>query len=455
MGPETGFPPEEAGSVRDASLARDAGVGPDVGSGPGAGDAASDVVAAGSAPTGGGPNFNCVNWADPGDNFQAGVLQPSGLIAATDGYATAVAKSNAILSGFQTVLGANSIRIPINEATVVTNTAWWNAYKGIVDAAVGKNMKVMIAYWGQAGNNGGKPADLSLFFTMWQIVVDAYGSNGLVYFDVMNEPWAYSPTDFIDLVVQWMGKYPSVPANRIVVAGNYNDSNVNQQGADARLAGCLLSVHIYAIGSTDANEAHWTSALATAVGPYARRTIVSEYGNDMTTGIDYGGAINGSAAVAYVRGITSQIRASGMGSCYWPGLRNGDTYSITQLSGVGTNLSLSPSPTLPDWPAFSRLGGCSCRRLGSSPAFGSRRSGHGLPGKHLESSPITDPRALRRTMIPWWSRLQRKRFAQDILDRGPLGIGRRAQRDVAELLTRPLEQAASVIEFAPASEEHG
>jgi endoglucanase len=338
--PEAGFGPE-AGLVRDASPARDAGVGPDAGSGPGAGDAAPDVVAADGAPTGGGPNFRCVNWADPGDNFQAGVLQPSGLIAATDSYATVVAKSNAILSGFQTVLGANSIRIPINEATVVTNTAWWNAYKGIVDAALGKNMKVMIAYWGQAGNGGGKPADLNVFFTMWQAVVDAYGSNDLVYFDVMNEPWAYSPTDFINLVVQWMGKYPSVPANRIVVAGNYNDSNVNQQGADARLAGCLLSVHIYAIGSTDANEAHWTSALATAVGPYASRTIVSEYGNDMTTGIDYGGAINGSAAIAYVQGITSQIRASGMGSCYWPGLRNGDTYSITQLNGMGTNLSLS------------------------------------------------------------------------------------------------------------------
>jgi len=91
-------------------------------------------------------SFRCVNWADTGDNFQAGVLQPSGLFSSDD-YDTVLAKSDAILSGFQTALGANAIRIPINESTVVTNTAWWTAYKGIIDAAISKNMKTMIAYW--------------------------------------------------------------------------------------------------------------------------------------------------------------------------------------------------------------------------------------------------------------------------------------------------------------------
>ena len=286
------------------------------------------------------PSFHCVNWADTGDNFQAGVLQPSGL-SSSDSYDTVLAKSNAILSGFQTALGANAIRIPINESTVVTNTTWWTAYKGILDAAISVNMKIVIAYWGQAGDKGGKPADLAVFFSMWQTVVDAYGTNSLVYFDVMNEPWAYSPTDFINLVVQWMAKYPTVPKNRIVVAGNYNDSNVTQQGADARLAGCLLSVHVYAINSTDASESNWRSALNTAVGAYANRTIVSEYGAPMTDGIDYSGAINGDQFVAYMQGVTSQIRASGMGSCYWPGLRIGDWYSITTLQGTGSSLSLT------------------------------------------------------------------------------------------------------------------
>ena len=124
-------------------------------------------------------SFHCVNWADTGDNFQAGVLQPSGL-SSSDSYEAVLAKSDAILSGFQTVLGANAIRIPINEFTVVTNATWWTAYRGIVDAAIARNMRVMIAYWGQAGGNGGKPADLAVFFAMWQTVVDAYGTNDLV-----------------------------------------------------------------------------------------------------------------------------------------------------------------------------------------------------------------------------------------------------------------------------------
>ena len=292
----------------------------------------------GTAAIDGAASFHCVNWADPGDNFQAGVLQPSGLSASSDTYATVLAKSNAILAGFQTALGANSIRIPINEPTL-TNTAWWTAYKGIIDAAISKNMKVIVAYWYKPGV--GTVPDMNAFYAMWQAVVDAYANNNLVYFDVINEPSGYSPTAFINLVVEWMGKFPTVPKGRILVAGNYNDTDVNQQGADARLAGCLLNIHIYAIGSTDTSESSWTTKLKNAVGSYASRTVVSEYGAPMTNGTDYAGAIGSNAFVAYINAVTSQIKTSGMGSCYWPGLRNGDWYSITTLKGTGSNLSLT------------------------------------------------------------------------------------------------------------------
>jgi hypothetical protein len=292
----------------------------------------------GTAAIEGAPSFHCVNWADPGDNFQNGVLEPSGLSATSDTYATVLAKANAILSGFQTTLSANSIRIPINEPTL-TNTAWWTAYKGIIDAAIGKNMKVMVAYWYKPGV--GRVPDMTAFYSMWQTVVDAYAANNLVYFDVINEPSGYSPTEFINLAVEWMGKFPSVPKGRVVVAGSYNDTNVTQHGADSRLAGCLLNVHIYAIGSTDTSAASWTTKLKTAVGSYGSRTIVSEYGAPMNNGTDYAGAIGSNAFVAYMNAVTSQIRASGMGSCYWPGLRSGDWYSITTLKGTGSNLSLT------------------------------------------------------------------------------------------------------------------
>jgi hypothetical protein len=85
--------------------------------------------------------------------------------------------------------------------------------------------------------------------------------------DVINEPSGYSPTAFINLVVEWMGKFLSVSKNRVVVDGSYNDTNVNPHGGDARLAGCILNLHIYAIGSTDTSEASWTTKLTNAVGP--------------------------------------------------------------------------------------------------------------------------------------------------------------------------------------------
>ena len=289
--------------------------------------------------------FRCVNWADTGDNFQNGVLQPSGLSAASDTYATVKTKSDAILSGFQTLLDANTVRIPINEPTVVTNASWWTAYKGIIDSAIGKNMKVIIGYW---AINGGNLADANAFYTMWQTVIDAYVANDLVYFEIMNEPYALQPAAFIDFAVQWLARYPNVPKNRVVVAGNYTDTDVNQQGADPRLAGCLLSLHVYNYDSSSLVEQDWRNYLKTHVGPYYNRTIATEYGAVMTTGIDYSGsstlhtpdptpAIN----IAYMTGIPNQFRDWKMGSCLWVGLRNNDTTSITKLNGTGTDLSLT------------------------------------------------------------------------------------------------------------------
>jgi len=301
-------------------------------------------------------DFHCVNWADTGDNFQNGVLQPSGLVAASDTYATVKAKSDAILSGFQTLLNANTIRIPINEPTVVTNAAWWTAYKGIIDSAISKNMKVIIGYW---AIKGGTLADPNSFYTMWQTVIDAYLSSDLVYFEIMNEPYALQPAAFIDFAAQWLARYPTVPHNRVVVAGDYTDTDVNKQGADPRLAGCLLSLHFYNFSTTTSTAQGWSDYLKQKVGPYYNRTIVTEYGVVMTTGINYpapSGVATPTPAglrrvftpvadptinTLYMVGTTNQMREWKMGSCLWVGLRNNDTTSITKLSGTGTNLSLT------------------------------------------------------------------------------------------------------------------
>ena len=89
--------------------------------------------------------LRCGNWADPRDNFVNGNLQLSGLSATTDTLATVTAKADSLLAAFQATTGANAVRIPINERTVLG--PWWSAYKGVIDAALARGMRVLVAYW--------------------------------------------------------------------------------------------------------------------------------------------------------------------------------------------------------------------------------------------------------------------------------------------------------------------
>jgi hypothetical protein len=262
-------------------------------------------------------SWHCFNWADQGDNFQNGALVLTGMSAA-DSYATVLAESNAILSGFQSVLGANSVRIPINETTANTATTW-AAYKGVIDAAISQNMKIMIGYWLPPGTN--HIPDTTTWYAMWQVVVNAYATNEFVYFDVFNEPSGYSATDFITLVVNWKAQYPTVPPDHIVVAGTTTDIDVNVQGADPRLTASYLNIHIYDNGTETAATAE--ANLRTHVGPYYYRTIVSEY----------------AGGTAFLTGLTTQMKAWEMGSCFWAGLEG--TSGIAKLNGTAPNYTLT------------------------------------------------------------------------------------------------------------------
>jgi endoglucanase len=334
--PGTGGAPGSGGS---SSANNDAGLdlsGADTGSD--AGTATGDVRSgadAGTA-TAAANTFGCGNWADQRDNFVNGDLQLSGTTTA-DSYAAVLAKSTAILTAFQNTVGANAVRVPINEPT--TMDPWWSAYKGTIDAAVARGMKVIVAYW--AWHNG-RMDDVNAFYTMWDVVVNAYAGNSLVYFQIFNEPYAYQPADFITLAVQWLARYPSLPPGRVIVAGNYTDQDVRPQGADARLNGTLLSLHIYPFSNaTQTSTQAWRDMLQTNLGAYASRTIVSEWGAPMTMGADYSGAGDGDHNASFITALSTYLHDNGIGSCYWPVLRTADPWSLTTLNGSGTNLSLT------------------------------------------------------------------------------------------------------------------
>jgi hypothetical protein len=288
--------------------------------------------------------FHGVNWADSRDNFQSGVLYISGL-SSSDTYNSALAVGTAIMDQFVSKLGANSVRMPINEATA---SQYWTTYTGAIDAVLAKG-KVVLGYWDSAKSN--KPPDMNAWWAMWKTVVDKYGANANAYFEIFNEPNMYSKTDLGNLYNSWLTQFPTVPKGRVILDGTGNAQNVSDVGSDSRLGGCLLAVHDYSFFGSESmtKESDWESHIKGEVGNYADRTVCTEWGGPMSPGskngksydyLDYSKSRT-NYFEAYIRGISNQLRTWNMGSFYWPGLRDGDWYSMTIKSGAGANITLS------------------------------------------------------------------------------------------------------------------
>jgi Ricin-type beta-trefoil lectin domain/Cellulase (glycosyl hydrolase family 5) len=284
-------------------------------------------------------DFRGVNWADQRDNFVNDTLVLGGL-STSDSYATTAAKADRILSGFQTNLEANTVRMPVNYPTV--SGSYWNSYTGAIDTATGKGMKVILSYWEAANSRNGTVDNLTQFWSMWQTIVNKYAGNGLVYFEPMNEPYGYSDADWKNLAAQWLGNYPSVPRGRVIISGTGYNQGLTTIGGDSRFDGTLISRHIYQFfDSSRTSEDSWREALRTSVGGYAGRVLITEFGAPMTDGRDYDHPTASDSFVAFIRGTAAEARAEGLGTVYWPGVRIADPYRLQEVSGSGTNLSVS------------------------------------------------------------------------------------------------------------------
>jgi hypothetical protein len=301
--------------------------------------AAGVAVAVTSAPASAATNdFRGVNWADQRDNFVDDILVLGGL-STSDSYATTQAKANGVLTGFQSNLGANTVRLPVNFPTV--SSSYWNSYRGVIDTAASLGMKVILSYWEANSSRDGLVDNTAQFWSMWQTIVNAYSGNGSVYFEPFNEPHGYSDADWKNLAAQWLTNYPSVPRNRIIISGAGFNQRLTTIGSDSRFDGTFISRHIYRFFDTSlTTEQQWRDALRTSIGSYAGRVIMTEWGSQMTDGRNYN-VPSSDVQVTFVRGVAAEARALQIGSVYWPGVRINDTYSLQQLNGSGSNLSVT------------------------------------------------------------------------------------------------------------------
>ncbi|GIE95240.1 ricin-type beta-trefoil lectin domain protein [Paractinoplanes rishiriensis] len=275
--------------------------------------------------------FKGVNWADPRDNYAADEVVPSGLNV-TDDYRTVYRTTSSMVDGFRSKLGANTLRLPINPASV--GTTWWKSYRATVDAATAKGFKVILSYWEANTAKDGRVDDPAAWQQMWRTVVDAYGRNDRVYFEPMNEPFGYPVEEWIQVCTDFLAAHPSVPRGRMVISGSGYNDNVTGVGAADALDGTLLSLHFYGFWDDHTTEAEWIANLLPRIGAVAHRTIVDEAGAPMTIGLNYGNH-NGNVSTAYLGAITTMARGTGMGIVYWPGLRFNDSYSLLSLDDKG------------------------------------------------------------------------------------------------------------------------
>ncbi|MFI8520494.1 ricin-type beta-trefoil lectin domain protein [Streptomyces sp. NPDC085481] len=300
---------------------------------------AGPLAAEAAAATNGG-SFQGVNWADPRDNYASDELVLSGL-SKTDDFMTTYTKSAAVMGEFQTKFGVNTVRLPVNPATV--NGPYWESYRGAIDAALHKGFKVLLAYWEAPGAaKDGRIDDQATYDAMWHTIIAKYGDNTKVHFEPMNEPFGYSATQWADVAARWLADHgTSISRERVFVDGTGYASDVRPVCADSRLAGTHLSLHHYGFWHPDwTDRSQWAGDLKTKVGSCASRTVLTEFGAPLTTGIDYNGPVNGDSAVAFLQGDTDTVRELGIGAVYWPGLRDGDSYALTERQGTGTDLTL-------------------------------------------------------------------------------------------------------------------
>ena len=276
--------------------------------------------------------FKGVNWADPRDNYASDAVVPTGL-STSDSYDQVYAASQKILGGFAQNLGANTVRLPINPASV--GTAWWDSYRGAIDAAVAAGDKVILSYWEADTSKDGFIDDVPAWKTMWNTVVAQYLHTSNVYFEPMNEPHGYTLDQWVGVTSQWLADHREVPRNRVVISGTGYNDNVVGVGDAPQLKGTLLSLHFYGFWASHTTEAEWTADLSARIGSYAGRTIIDEAGSPMTIGLNYG-AHNGNVYTSFLAAVTDFARQNRMGLVYWPGLRAGDSYSIESLQPDGT-----------------------------------------------------------------------------------------------------------------------
>ena len=263
--------------------------------------------------------FHGVTWSRLGDNFTPDQLVLQGL-SGSDSYATTLAKADAQFAAYQSDLGANTVRLPMNPTTA--NVA---SYYAVIDAAVARGFKVVLTYWAQDGTNMVPTSLLPAWNQMWDTVSAHYQTNALVYFDPINEPIGFTTTQWLDFAATFITRENShgIPSSRLFIEGAQADgggwgTDLRPLCNDARFNGVYLAMHRYAFPYGSRTYADWVSDITMYMGSCSSRTVIEEFGASADTGTDFHATPSGTTdkEVAYLKAITDVIRQYHLGAIW-------------------------------------------------------------------------------------------------------------------------------------------
>ncbi len=291
--------------------------------------------------------FRGANWADERDNFVDGRIVPSG-ISPEESIEQSEANAETLLRQLKQLLGVNTVRLGINPPTVLDGP-WWSRYQRLIAAARAQELQVILACWESNSQRDGKVDNDEAFGKMWDQVVRDYSDDAGVYFEIFNEPYGYPDAVWANLAARWLQRYEPLIGEggrrRVLVGGAGYCERLGQVGSDRRLEGCLLSFHLYSWFTRHRTVEGWSDELRKRIGEENQpRTVVTEWGVQMA-GLSpkyYPREPKaGGRARTYLAAMTNVIRQGQLGSVYWPGLRDGDNYSLTAREPGSLELSVT------------------------------------------------------------------------------------------------------------------
>ena len=303
--------------------------------------------------------FKGVHWSRLGDNFTSDRLVLQGL-SPNDDYNTTRSKADAMFAAFQSDLGANTVRLPINPATTA-----WDSYQGVIDAATARGFKVILCYWVEDGSNKVVDSYLPTWNQMWDTLTARYRSNPQIYFDPINEPVGFTTPQWLDFAANWIARETAngFPRERMFIEGAQADSggwgsDLRPLCDDTRFDGVYLAMHRYAFPYAARTYDQWVSDITTYMGNCSNRTVMEEFGADADNGIDYSATPSATTPkeVAFLAAITDVIHNYHLGAIWCHGIGgrttspDHDSLNILRLysgfAGGTQNLPLwTPNPT--------------------------------------------------------------------------------------------------------------